>query len=74
MGRKDDYQRTFNLSRSQWSELIDEWILDERDRFILKRRLLDGVCFQQLADESCLALDSVKKRFYKAEHRLFDHI
>lgn len=32
-----------NLSRSEISHLIDEWIFNERDRAVLKRRLLDGV-------------------------------
>lgn len=31
------------LSRSELSLLIDEWIFNERDRAILKRRLLDGL-------------------------------
>lgn len=39
------------LSRSQKEYLIDEWICDERARYILKRRLLDGVTFERLADE-----------------------
>ena len=32
----------YNLSRSEWENLIDQWIFKERDRAILKRRLLDG--------------------------------
>ena len=31
---------THRLSRSAWEKLIDEWIFSERDRRILKRRLL----------------------------------
>lgn len=34
-----------DLSRSEISHLIDEWIFNERDRQIVKRRLLDGICF-----------------------------
>lgn len=33
-----------DLPRSEWEYLIDEWIFSERDRQILKRRLLDGIC------------------------------
>lgn len=40
-----------NLSHSAWEHLIDEWIFSERDRYILKRRLLDGVTYERLADE-----------------------
>ncbi len=67
-------QKNLNLSRSQWEQLIDEWVFNEIDRAILKRRLLDGICFQQLADEFCLSLDRIKSRFYKAEKLLFKHL
>ena len=38
-------------SRSTVSAAIDEWIFNERDRAILKRRLLDGICYEPLAEE-----------------------
>lgn len=41
----------YNLDRYQWEALIDRWIFNERDRAILKRRLLDGICFEPLAEE-----------------------
>lgn len=31
-----------HLGRSEWLSLVDEWILNERDRYIIKRHLLDG--------------------------------
>ena len=34
-----------DYSRSELTTAIDEWILNERDRAILKRRLIDGICF-----------------------------
>lgn len=40
-----------DLSRTDREQLIDEWIFSERDRYILKRRLLDGITFERLADE-----------------------
>ena len=40
-----------DIPRSEWERLIDEWIFNERDRAILKRRLLDGKTFEQLAEE-----------------------
>ena len=39
------------LSHSEIEKLIDEWILSERDRKIMKRRLLDGICLEPLAEE-----------------------
>lgn len=46
---------------SKWSELIDEWIFSERDRAIMKRRLLDGICFEPLAEEFNLSVRQVKR-------------
>lgn len=61
-------------SRSEWEKLIDEWVHDERDRAMLKRRLLDGVCFEPLAEEFNLSAVRVKERIYKAQKQLFKHI
>ena len=64
----------YNLSRSQWSNLIDEWIFSERDRAILKRRLLDGICFEPLAEEFDLSVQQTKAIVYKSQTRLFKHV
>lgn len=63
-----------DLPRSAWEHLIDEWIFSERDRKILKRRLLDGICFEPLADEFDLSVRQVKNIVYKQEKRLFTKI
>lgn len=41
----------FEKPRSEWERIIDEWIFNERDRKILKRRLLDGITYERLAEE-----------------------
>lgn len=64
----------FNLSRTQWERLIDEYIFSERDRAMLKRRLLDGICFEQLAEEACLSVQQTKSIVYRAQKRLFEYI
>ena len=66
--------RLEDLSRSEISNLIDEWILNERNRAILKRRLLDGICYEPLAEEFDLSVRQVKNIVYKAEERLFSKI
>lgn len=63
-----------DLSRSQMEYLIDEWIFSERDRKILKRRLLDGIIYEQLAEEFDLSVPQVKRIVYKTEDRLYRHI
>lgn len=62
------------LSRSELEKLIDEWILSERDRKILKRRLIDGVRFEPLAEEFDLSVRYTKTIVYKGEDRLFRHL
>ena len=66
--------KDFEMSRSEISSAIDEWIFKERDRKILKRRLLDGICYEPLAEEFNLSVRQVKNIVYKSEEKLFKHI
>lgn len=63
-----------NISNSEISHLIDEWIHSERDRRILKRRLIDGICYEPLADEMGMSVRQVKNIVSKSEERLFKHL
>lgn len=63
-----------DLSNSELSALIDEWIRGERDRAILKRRLIDRICFEPLAEEFDLSVRHIKKIVYNGEDRLFRHL
>lgn len=63
-----------DYSRSTVSTSIDEWIFNERDRAILKRRLLDGICYEPLAEEFGLSVDRIKQIVYKSQDRLFRHL
>lgn len=60
-----------DISRTEWEHLIDEWIFSERDRAILKRRLLDGICFEPLAEEFNLSVQQAKRIVYRTQNRLF---
>ena len=62
------------LSRSKIEGLIDEWILNERDRKILKRRMCDGVLFDPLAEEFNLSVQRVKAIVYKGKDIIYRHI
>lgn len=62
------------LSRSELSMLIDEWIFNERDRAILKRRLLDGLKYEALAEEFDMSVRRTKSIVYKSQERLFKAI
>lgn len=61
-------------SNSQIRIAIDEYVHNERDRAILKRRLIDGVCYEPLAEEFGLSVRQVKTIVYKAQERLFMHL
>ena len=65
-------------SRSDLEHVIDQWVIlrrhSERNREILKRYLLDGVTFEQLAEETGLSVRQVKNIVYKTEEILFKHI
>lgn len=54
--------------------LIDEWIHDERYRRILKRRTIDGICFEPLAEEFDLSVRQVKSIVYGGYQVIVKHI
>lgn len=51
--------------------LINEYIHSERDRKILKRRLIDGLTYESLAEEFDLSVTQVKRIVYKGEDIIF---
>lgn len=61
-------------TNSQISYLIDEYIHNERDRKILKRRLIDGICYEPLAEEFDLSVRQIKNIVYRSEEKLFSKI
>lgn len=62
------------ISNTQLANAIDEWLHSERDRKILKRRLIDGICYEPLADEFGMSVRQIKVIVSKAEAKLFKHI
>lgn len=61
------------LSRTQYEELIFEWIHSERDRAIMKRRLLDGITYERLAEEFDISVQQAKRIVYQSEEILSRH-
>ena len=49
-------------TNSQIAALIDEHIHSQRDRAILKRRLIDGICYEPLAEEFDLSVPTCRCR------------
>lgn len=51
-----------------------EWVLNEKHRAILKRRLIDGICYEPLAEEFDMSVRQIKRIVYKGEDVIFRHI
>lgn len=63
-----------NLSNSDLNTLINQWIRSKRNRSILRKRLIDGVTYEQLAEEFDLSVRQTKNIVYKCEDMIFRHI
>lgn len=61
-------------SREEWERLIDNWVHNEIDRKMLKRRLLDGICLEPLSEEFNLSTVQCQARVNKAKKQLFKNI
>lgn len=61
-------------TNSQIIAIIDEVIHSERDRQILKRRMVDGIYFEQLAEEFDLSTQRIKAIVYKAQKKIIKYL
>ena len=68
---KDQKQKMIEYTNSQISAVIDEHIHSERDRAILKRRLIDGICFEPLAEEFDMSVRQIKDIVYRGQSIVF---
>lgn len=59
---------------SDIAAIIDEHIHSERDRAILKRRYIDGICYEPLAEEFDLSVRQIKNIVYKHENIILSKI
>ena len=64
----------YNLSRSEFQYLIDQWIFNERHRLILADRLFNGTTYERLAEKYDISTQQVKNIVYKAMDRLEKHL
>ncbi len=61
------------LPRSIIESIIDEWVLHERNRAILKRRFIDGICYEPLAEEFDMSVRQIKNIVKKGELTIYEH-
>ena len=57
-----------NISNTQLTAIIEEWIKNERDRNLMKRRLIDGVSLERLAEEFELSA----KQVFRITNKYYD--
>lgn len=58
-------------TNSEVSKLIEEHIHSERDRRILKARLIDGLTFDELSSVFNISERQLKRIVYKAQDMIF---
>lgn len=63
-----------DYTTTEITALIREYVHNEKNREILKRRLIDGRTYEQLAEEFDLSPRQVKNIVYKAEKILFSKL
>ncbi|MBR3239499.1 MAG: hypothetical protein IKF99_13780 [Oscillospiraceae bacterium] len=62
------------ITTSQVAAAIEEYIFSARDRAVLKRRLIDGICFEPLAEEFDMSVRQIKDIVYKGQDKVFRHL
>lgn len=66
-----------DITREELERVIDETIIlhthAQRNRNILKRRLIDGLTHEELAEEFDLSIQAIQKILYKYEIVVFNH-
>lgn len=61
-------------TNSQISRVIDEHIHSLRDRAIMKRRFIDGICYEPLAEEFELSTVQIKRIVRREQNRIFRYV
>ncbi len=62
------------VSNSYISNIIDEWVKGERNRQIMKRRFIDCIPYEPLAEEFELSVRHIKRIIYKNADIIEKHI
>ena len=63
-----------NISSGQISDAIEQWIVGrnaQRNRQITKRKLIDGITYEMLAEEFGLSVRQTKNIVYSCEQKIF---
>ena len=66
--------KDFDLSRSEWEDLIEEWILSTRNREIMRARLIDGMTYEKIAERFEISVTQAKAIVCRCGRILTRHI
>lgn len=69
--RRKGSQEIIDYTNSRISAVIDEYIHNERNRKLLKRRYIDGITYERLAEEFDLSVRQTKAIVYQSEAAIF---
>ena len=73
MSKKD--REEFNKrGRTEWLELIGEWVHSELDKKMIARVYLDGITIEKVAEEYKLSVNHCQRRVSNAKEQLFSHV
>lgn len=62
-----------DIPNSELERLIEEWVKSERNRKILKRRLIDGIHYEKIAEEFELTDRQIKTIVKKEKENIISH-
>lgn len=66
-----------DISKTELESLIDEWVVGkhaERNRKIMRRRLIDGICYEPLAEEFDMSDKQIRNIVKKNQGIILRHI
>ena len=66
-----------DISNSKLASLIDEWVRGlhaERNREMLKDRLINGMLYEPLAEKYNLSVRATQNIIYRSSEQLFKHV
>lgn len=64
-------------SRDELVEIVNQWVVGtnaERDRKVIIRSIIDGICYEPLAEEMDLSVSTVKRIVKKRAHKVLIHM
>lgn len=63
-----------DMDNMEIAEAIDRYVRGERARSILKRRIIDEICYEPLAEEFNISVSQVKRIISKSQEQLYRNL